>query len=466
VKGAVVKNVDGVDPVVSAVKEMREAVSPFGRLFSTRLSPQERRQESWYKRIIQAILKAGSADALKGKQTGGIFSGLTGLLGSLFGGIFNRIAKGLFGRIFGGLFSRLFGGLGGRIMGMFASLGGRMLPLMARLAIPLLTRIAAPIAAAFMGWKIGKWIGDKVYNWLVDSGVETRFFDWIDDMKKSWRDFVDKAAKTWDEITGWVKKKYNFATEKVKQAGRAVSKAATNAKKAVVSGATRALDAIGLGDLIGGGEGGYDSFNHGRAGDARGEKLNISGMTIGEIKRRQNLPRNNPDHLNAVGKYQVIGSTLNGAIKALGLKDSDVFNSSLQERIFNEYLIGSKRPEVRDYLAGKSNDLEAAVLAIAKEWASVQDPRTGKSFYDGVAGNSAPTTATAIRGALVKARQLGAARKPVIPDAPRVDLPGSFASASRPEPVAVKLQQGVGQNVGDRSIAHITTGGLGMNPWQ
>ena len=151
-----------------------------------------------------------------------------------------------------------------------------------------------------------------------------------------------------------------------------------------------------LGNLIARGEGDYGSYNRGRAGDAGGAKIDFSEMTVGEVMRRQGLPTGDPDRLFAVGKYQVIPSTMTGAVNTLGIDPNAKFTPQLQERIFADYLIDEKRPDIKAYITGQTNGPEGrerAQYAAALEWASVGDPRKGgASHYGGTANNSASIT--------------------------------------------------------------------------
>jgi peptidoglycan hydrolase-like protein with peptidoglycan-binding domain len=162
-----------------------------------------------------------------------------------------------------------------------------------------------------------------------------------------------------------------------------------------------------LGALISSGEGNYNSFNRGRAGDSGGKEIDFSQMTVAEVMRRQDLPSGDPNRLFAVGKYQVIPGTMEEAVKALNIDPNQKFTPQLQERIFADYLIDEKRPAVRDYITGKTGPegLGKAQLALAQEFASVADPRTGKSYYDGdSAGNSASISAKQVADALNQMR--------------------------------------------------------------
>ncbi len=151
-----------------------------------------------------------------------------------------------------------------------------------------------------------------------------------------------------------------------------------------------------LGNLISRGEGDYGSYNRGRAGDANGAKIDFSEMTVGEVMRRQGLPSGDPDRLFAVGKYQVIPTTMAGAVNTLGIDKDAKFTPQLQERIFADYLIDEKRPDIKAYITGQTSGPEGrerAQYAAALEWASVGDPRkNGASHYGGTANNAASIT--------------------------------------------------------------------------
>lgn len=131
-------------------------------------------------------------------------------------------------------------------------------------------------------------------------------------------------------------------------------------------------------------EGSYGAYNRGKAGDTSVPQIDITKLTIGQIMQMQASGK-----MFAVGKYQMIPATLKEAInnKKIGLKESDVFSPQNQEKLFMYLLY--KRPSLMSYIEGKSDDIDAAVNDLAKEFASL--PTTsGKGYYDGdKAGNKA-----------------------------------------------------------------------------
>ncbi len=160
-----------------------------------------------------------------------------------------------------------------------------------------------------------------------------------------------------------------------------------------------------LGKLIGHGEGGYNSYNRGVAGDAKGAQIDFSQMTVGEVMSRQDLAKGDPNRLFAVGKYQFTPNTLEETVNALGIDKNAKFTPQLQEKMFNDYLIDEKRPAIKAYITGQSSGpegLERAQHSLALEFASVGDPRKGgRGAYDGDSGgNSASIKTTEVATAL------------------------------------------------------------------
>ena len=173
----------------------------------------------------------------------------------------------------------------------------------------------------------------------------------------------------------------------------------------------------GLLNFISSGEGGYNSMNQGTKGDrivgSTGDSRTIVGksltdMTLGEIMKRQSFlmnPANGDQESNyglfAVGRYQIIPDTFPGAVSGSGLSESDLFTPANQDKM-GMYLIMKKKPYVGQYLKGQHNDVIGAMDALSDEFASIPDPRTGRSKYG--SGNKAAHTVEEVRAALERAR--------------------------------------------------------------
>jgi peptidoglycan hydrolase-like protein with peptidoglycan-binding domain len=226
-----------------------------------------------------------------------------------------------------------------------------------------------------------------------------------------------------------------------------------------------------LSNLIGSGEGGYNSFNRGVAGDSGGREIDFSQMTVGEVMRRQDLPRNDPQRLFAVGKFQMIPGTMAEAVRALDIDRNTRFTPELQERMFHDYLIDEKRPAVRAFITAPEGQgtpalQQRAQIALAQEFASVADPRTGRSYYHGdSAGNASSITARQSADALgaMRADYRAAIARGASPEVAWREIGGTAAAtvtASRPGLPGTEaatadgvLRQGE-QGLGVRSLQH------------
>lgn len=137
-------------------------------------------------------------------------------------------------------------------------------------------------------------------------------------------------------------------------------------------------------------------------GRGRAAMQPLEQMTVSQVMAAQAAGQ-----FNAAGRYQIIDTTLIGAVKALHLTGNELFDRNLQDRIFNEYLTGpKKRPRLYAYLSGASNDVYAAAYDASQEWASVATPagyrtRSGRisdgtlAYYDNSRNNPSRAHITA-----------------------------------------------------------------------
>jgi muramidase (phage lysozyme) len=154
-----------------------------------------------------------------------------------------------------------------------------------------------------------------------------------------------------------------------------------------------------FGKLIARGEGDYNSVNLGKAGGYKSSTADLENMTVDDVLIAQQKGK-----FNAAGRYQITKDVMVNAVNALNLTGKEKFDQRLQDRIFEQYLAGSKRPEIANYLKGKSDDIDAAIKAASREWASVADPTTGKSVYEGIGNNKASISVDEMRRALQESR--------------------------------------------------------------
>ena len=155
-------------------------------------------------------------------------------------------------------------------------------------------------------------------------------------------------------------------------------------------------------DLIARHEGDYNSVNRGYAGDTPGGIQSLTGLTfdqytVGEVIDMQH------SNLGAVGRYQMIRTTLEFAVDNSDVDRSDMFTPSTQDKLVMA-LIMHKRPAIGSYLLGEHDDIDSAVYEMAREWASMEY-RNGYGYYDGFSGNKAHITRTELSAVLKKVRR-------------------------------------------------------------
>lgn len=118
-------------------------------------------------------------------------------------------------------------------------------------------------------------------------------------------------------------------------------------------------------------------------GYTKGSNKPLTDMTLNEVYQLQEKMK--PSGSSAVGAYQFLNSTLEETAKAMGLSGSEVFNKDLQDRMMTYRLKHTR--DFNAFLKGDINDKEFA-LELSKEFASLPNPKTGKSYYDGDGLNS------------------------------------------------------------------------------
>ena len=133
---------------------------------------------------------------------------------------------------------------------------------------------------------------------------------------------------------------------------------------------------------------------------------NITEMTVAEVIKWQEESRNAGSASSAVGKYQIIYSTLKEQTEKLGIEDSRKFDVATQDEIATSLL---ERRGLNEYLLGKM-DRESFGNSLAKEWAGLavlsgtkrggQEISRGQSYYAKDGLNKATVTAEEIEKAL------------------------------------------------------------------
>lgn len=163
-----------------------------------------------------------------------------------------------------------------------------------------------------------------------------------------------------------------------------------------------------LGNLIGKAESSddYSAYNFVENGKMRSRyKTDLTEWNLREILQSQKEKK-----MYAIGRYQLLQTTLEEAIKALRLSLDHLFNEGVQDYIFDGYLITRKRPAIMTYIEG-AGDYKQCRLGLAREWASMpvlpgttlhngSIAKGGESYYAGDGRNKAHITDREISEAL------------------------------------------------------------------
>ena len=190
------------------------------------------------------------------------------------------------------------------------------------------------------------------------------------------------------------------------------------------------------------GEGGYGAANNGTSKLAKKFSIvdgyysdtyskPLTEMTVNELmnaqmgttgKTTEELLKLNPESTSAqknrdvfaVGAYQIIPKTMWAAVRKGAVDGDTVFEPKVQDKIAIDFLAGSDRTKLRDFLQGNPNvSVEDAMLDLAKQWASAPAPKDmttsggrkikeGKSYYG--SGNKAQHTVEETKAMLLQAR--------------------------------------------------------------
>ncbi|MGR3761852.1 hypothetical protein ACUXV3_17235 [Roseobacteraceae bacterium NS-SX3] len=129
------------------------------------------------------------------------------------------------------------------------------------------------------------------------------------------------------------------------------------------------------------GKAGYDAVQHGAR---QRPPKNPTQMTIAEIYAWIEATPGQP---HAIGRYQLIPATLRRLVEHQGVKPQARFSPELQDRLAHQLI------EEAGYTAFLAAGLDRGefMLNLAKIWAGLPTA-SGKSYYDGYAGNRATLT--------------------------------------------------------------------------
>lgn len=154
------------------------------------------------------------------------------------------------------------------------------------------------------------------------------------------------------------------------------------------------LDLIGFTEGTDEGDGYNETLDYGAY---TGDDVTLIGMTLAGIDRLQTEMLHHPENKgnsSAIGRYQIVRTTLRKIRKKLHLGDDVLFNEGMQDRMAC-FLLGGRG--IDRYLEGRMTE-NALINNLAKEWASLPTTRD-KGYYS---GQNARVTSARVRTALAE----------------------------------------------------------------
>ena len=123
-------------------------------------------------------------------------------------------------------------------------------------------------------------------------------------------------------------------------------------------------------------------------GNASNTQINFTDMSVADVMQWQKDYISKGNYSSAVGRYQIINTTLDGLIRRLGIDTSQKFDQSLQDRLAIALL---ERRGADEYINDELTR-EQFAANLAKEWAAlpkVIGDNPGDSYYAGDGLNKA-----------------------------------------------------------------------------
>ena len=428
----------------------------------------------------------------KGEGVGSIVGGIVGAaVGSFFSPVGTVVGGGLgvyLGGIFGKKVAEWTNGLKNiNFIGVFVELWEKALAKITDFAKSV---IKNPIQAGKDAYNGAKNFGSRVYDGAVNMAKD------VGNTVSGW--FGGGSSETQPSSNAGLKHESTAVLGKYKQVADAISVYESKGSYTIAN------------------TGGYEKRRV--KGDFQTKEVaDLTNMSINDILKRNALPVGHDDRLNAVGRYQIIASNLRNWVNSGQLDGNAKFTPELQDKLFLKLMPKA----VKDYADGKGGSAREAQNAAAQVWAAVPNADTGRSAFEKVGLNKAHSGAGSILQTALENTRKGIAPSNQAPTitpasattvAPKQATPkgskalADFANnapmpshikaqvvtpfrldANRSNPMMVKVpsvqpemtavtpykpshtittqpQQDsmIAQDVSDRGLAHIITGGIGF----
>lgn len=166
------------------------------------------------------------------------------------------------------------------------------------------------------------------------------------------------------------------------------------------------LDLIGLTEGTDKGRGYNETLAYGRL---TGGPVDLVKMTLTQVDALQSKMLQHSQNIwnsSAVGRYQIVRTTLRSIRKTLGLTGAELYDADMQDRLAC-FLLGQRG--IDKYLSGRLSE-DTLMLNLAQGWASLPKP-DGKGAY---AGQRSAATPAQVRAVLAHVRKRHAEGQPKI----------------------------------------------------
>lgn len=189
------------------------------------------------------------------------------------------------------------------------------------------------------------------------------------------------------------------------------------------------LDLIGKSEGTDKGRGYNETLGYGAY---TGGDVNLAAMTLVQIDALQTKMLQHPKNKlrsSALGRYQIIRTTLRAIREQLGLTGKELFDAAMQDRL-GCYLLGQRG--IDKWLSGRLA-LDTLIRNLAQEWASIPKP-DGKGHY---AGQHAGVSVSQVKAALAEVGRRHAEGQPVR----EVEVPVPIDVPTVPETVDAEVKK-------------------------
>jgi hypothetical protein len=117
-------------------------------------------------------------------------------------------------------------------------------------------------------------------------------------------------------------------------------------------------------------------------GNASNSSINFTAMSIAEVMKWQSDHVRQGNLSSAVGRYQIVDTTLSGLVRQLGIDTNQIFDQTMQDQLAIALL---ERRGAESYI-NKELTRDQFAANLAKEWAAlpkVIGEKPGASYYAG-----------------------------------------------------------------------------------